>query len=107
MTGHCGHANKIVFLSATDLTLASDYPYPADFLAPLPAWPVKYACSQALAADSPLEALAAVAGSESSLVFCVNHTAVMYNGTDGTRRCFDIEQEFSECAGWSLSCGVW
>jgi dipeptidyl-peptidase-2 len=69
-----------------------DYPYPADFLAPLPAWPVKYACEQALAAPSTLEALAAVA-------------AVMYNGTDGTRHCFDIEQEFVECADQS-GCGT-
>ena len=48
-----------------------DYPYPADFMAPLPAWPVTYACDNALLQPTPLDALREVAG-------------LMYNGTSGT-----------------------
>ena len=39
-----------------------DYPYPASFLAPLPAYPVTVACHSLLAAESRLHGLAQAAG---------------------------------------------
>ena len=48
-----------------------DYPYPTNFLAPLPAYPASYACQQAALAKTPLEALAVAA-------------SLPYNGTSGT-----------------------
>lgn len=67
-----------------------DYPYPANFMGKLPAWPVKAACGIMLddvdkKGASNMEALAAAVG-------------LLYNGTDGTKECFDIYDEFIECA---------
>jgi dipeptidyl-peptidase-2 len=69
-----------------------NYPYPADFMAPLPAWPLNYACEQTMLAETPLEALFAA-------------SALLYNGTSGTLPCFNIEEEFIECADQS-GCGT-
>ena len=66
-----------------------DYPYPADFLAKLPAWPVEASCHLILdemeRSNDALRALAVGAG-------------LLYNGTDGTKECFDIYSDFIECA---------
>lgn len=69
-----------------------DYPYPASFLAPLPAFPVRAACALLQNASSSLEGLAASAG-------------LFYNGTGGTLPCFDIYSEFIECAD-ATGCGT-
>ena len=61
-------------------------------MAPLPAWPVNFACTNALTQPTPMDALREVAG-------------LMYNGTSGTLSCFDIEAEFVECADQS-GCGT-
>lgn len=73
----------------------TDYPYPTNFLAPLPAWPVKAACSillDAAAEGQYLEGLAQAAG-------------LFYNGTGGSLPCFDIWTEFIECAD-QTGCGT-
>jgi dipeptidyl-peptidase II len=75
----------------TTLSMA-DYPYPADFLAPLPGYPVTYACTAALKQPDALSALAVVAG-------------LPYNGTSGDMTCFDIFTEYYECADQS-GCGT-
>lgn len=66
-----------------------DYPYPADFFGRLPAWPVKAACEimlgEALTSKDELQALANAAG-------------LFYNGTEGTKECFDIYEDFIYCA---------
>ncbi len=69
-----------------------DYPYPASFLAPLPAYPVRTACDLLLSGDTPIDGLAAAAG-------------LFYNGTNGTLPCHDIFQEFIECSD-PTGCGT-
>ncbi|KAL6058240.1 Dipeptidyl peptidase 2 [Balamuthia mandrillaris] len=70
-----------------------DYPYPTNFLAPLPAWPVKAACNTLLRyQDQPLKALALSAG-------------LFFNGTTSSVPCFDIYEEFVECAD-QTGCGT-
>ena len=69
-----------------------NYPYPTNFLAPLPAWPMKYACKVLLQNSDPLQALAQAAG-------------LFYNGTGGTLDCFDIYSEFVFCAD-QTGCGT-
>jgi dipeptidyl-peptidase-2 len=86
------HHLKLWAVNAFPTLGMCDYPYAADFMAPLPAWPVNYACTQALLAPNPLAALVEVA-------------SLMYNGTSGTLTCFDIESEFIECADQS-GCGT-
>ena len=55
------HLKGWVRNSFTSLAMV-DYPYPASFLAPLPAYPVTVACHSLLAAESKLHGLAAAAG---------------------------------------------
>ena len=74
-------------------TLAmGDYPYPTDFLAPLPGYPVKVACKMMASASSKLQGLADV-------------TAIVYNGTNGTLPCLDPDTEYIECAD-PTGCGL-
>lgn len=73
-----------------------DYPTPADFLAKLPAWPVRASCHLMLDemenSGNAMRALAVGAG-------------LLYNGTDGTKQCFDIYSDFIECADLT-GCGT-
>jgi len=69
-----------------------NYPYPANFLANLPAYPVKLACSLVLNSSTPLIGLAQAAG-------------LFYNGTDGKLPCYNITDEFTECAD-QTGCGT-
>ena len=69
-----------------------DYPYPTDFLAPLPAFPVQEACSSILAGSDRLAGLASAAG-------------LFFNGTQGHLPCFDIYAEYVECAD-PTGCGT-
>jgi len=70
-----------------------DYPYPTNFLAPLPAWPIRLSCQIVMQNQNrPLYGLAQAAG-------------LFYNGTGGTLSCFDIETEFIECAD-QTGCGT-
>ena len=74
-------------------TLAmGDYPYPTDFLAPLPGHPVNLACKMMASASSKVEGLAEV-------------TALVYNGTNGTLTCLDPDTEYIECAD-PTGCGL-
>jgi len=69
-----------------------DYPYPTNFLAPLPAYPMNYACNLLKQRQNNLLAgLAAAVG-------------LFYNGTAGTLACFDIFKEFIFCAD-QTGCG--
>ncbi|ETO08490.1 hypothetical protein RFI_28894, partial [Reticulomyxa filosa] len=77
------------------LTMAMvDYPYSADFLGSLPAWPVNVSCDILLTYQSnPLLALANAAG-------------MYYNASsDNTLECFNITAEFIECAD-QTGCGL-
>lgn len=47
--------------SFTSLAMV-DYPYPASFLAPLPAYPVNVSCNLLLSAENKLRGLAMAAG---------------------------------------------
>ena len=69
-----------------------DYPYPTEFLAPLPAYPVNAACKMLASATSKLEGLSAATG-------------LVYNGTNGTLSCFDPDTEYVEC-GDPTGCGL-
>ena len=59
-----------------------DYPYPTDFMAPLPGNPIKEACARADAAATMADGIREAAG-------------LLYNGTDPTqyKQCFDIYDE--------------
>lgn len=85
------HLKGWVRNSFTSLAMV-DYPYPASFLAPLPAYPVTVACRSLLAAQSRLHGLAQAAG-------------LFYNGTTGHLSCFNITSEFIECAD-PTGCGT-
>ncbi|KAJ7378643.1 Dipeptidyl peptidase 2 [Desmophyllum pertusum] len=69
-----------------------DYPYPTNFLAPLPGHPVNVACKIMASASSKLQGLADV-------------TAMVYNGTNGTLTCLDPDTEYIECAD-PTGCGL-
>eukprot|EP01084_Bolivina_argentea_P039889 73704_1 len=77
------------------LTMAMvDYPYAADFLGKLPAYPVNASCKLMLENKAnPMKALAAGAG-------------LYYNASyDNTLTCFNITAEFIECAD-QTGCGL-
>lgn len=56
----------------------TDYPYPTNFLQPLPAWPVKAACQ-------PI-----ISGSATDILSAVAQGAGVYYNTSGSQSCFDI-----------------
>ena len=64
-----------------------DYPYPTDFMAPLPGYPIKEACSRCANAESDGACIREAAG-------------LLYNGTDPTqyKTCFDIYDEYVYCS---------
>ena len=62
-----------------------DYPYPTDFLAPLPGRPVNLAYKMIARVSSKVEDLTEV-------------TALVYNSTNGTLTCLDPDTEYIECA---------
>ncbi|CAG5125800.1 unnamed protein product [Candidula unifasciata] len=66
-----------------------DYPYPASFMAQMPAFPVKVACQKILEASDPLKGLAAAAG-------------VLYNTSVP---CYDFKSEYIPCAD-PTGCGI-
>lgn len=68
-----------------------NYPYRANFLGNLPAWPVKVACKKAVETSDPLE------GAYFS-------AALLYNAT-GDNQCFDIFDEYTYCSD-PTGCGV-
>jgi len=68
-----------------------DYPYPTNFVAPLPAWPVKVACKLMIQENQDL------------LNRFAQTVGVFYNGT-GNLPCFNISAEFFQCADAS-GCG--
>jgi lysosomal Pro-X carboxypeptidase len=62
-------------------TAMTDYPYPTNFIEPLPAWPVKVSCRAVLEADSDMDGLVAAMG--------------VYYNSSGTKQCFDYTHPFS------------
>ncbi|XP_006823122.1 dipeptidyl peptidase 2-like, partial [Saccoglossus kowalevskii] len=85
------HVNGWIRNSLTNLAMF-DYPYPTTFLVPVPAYPVKVACSYIMNSSDPLVGLVQAAG-------------LYYNGTKGSLKCFDVDTEFVECAD-PTGCGV-
>lgn len=71
------------------LFLFLDYPYPTNFEAPLPGFPVNVSCHLMQHEPNPLRMLAVGAG-------------MYYNGSNG---CFDIYADFVECAD-KTGCGT-
>lgn len=69
-----------------------DYPYPTDFMANLPTYPVKAACNCLLTEEDSVIGLAKASG-------------LFYNGTNGSLKCFDIFAEYTECAD-PTGCGT-
>lgn len=57
----------------------ADYPYPADFLMPMPAWPVEVACEQLAATKESSGLLAGLAAA-----------AAVYYNYEGTSTCNDV-----------------
>uniref|UniRef100_T1JJP3 Uncharacterized protein n=1 Tax=Strigamia maritima TaxID=126957 RepID=T1JJP3_STRMM len=68
-----------------------DYPYPTNFMAKLPAFPVKVACTKMADAKTTVEGLKDIAG-------------MIYNGS-GDSTCNDIWTQFVECAD-PTGCGL-
>eukprot|EP01127_Copromyxa_protea_P002466 TRINITY_DN1234_c0_g1_i4.p1 TRINITY_DN1234_c0_g1~~TRINITY_DN1234_c0_g1_i4.p1 ORF type:complete len:256 (-),score=32.66 TRINITY_DN1234_c0_g1_i4:319-1086(-) len=76
----------ILWIQTSFGTLAQlNYPYPSNFLAPLPAYPAKVACDILMNSSSPVHAIIEISN-------------LLYNGTQAPISCFDIYSEFTGCA---------
>merc|ERR1719242_1032224 len=84
--------NHLILWARNAFVLLSmlDYPYPTDFLGPLPGWPVKVSCN-AMLETGGLDGLREA-------------VAPAYNAT-GELTCFDIYAEYIECAD-QTGCGT-
>ncbi|KAK6196060.1 hypothetical protein SNE40_001356 [Patella caerulea] len=69
-----------------------DYPYPTNFMSEIPAFPVDKSCGFMVNTTDIVAGLAQI-------------SALFYNGTNGKLPCFDIWEEYVECADPS-GCGV-
>ena len=87
--------------SAFGTMVMVDYPYATDFVAPLPAWPINYACDQAAAAreahaDDPLADL-----------WATSAAAMVYLNFNNQLECIDVSpkpepNEGLDDNGWSV-----
>jgi len=68
--------------SAIVIEAMLDYPYPTDFMAQLPGYPIEAACKLVADADTPADGIREAAG-------------LLFNGTDPDKykECFDIYNE--------------
>ncbi|CAH1785139.1 unnamed protein product [Owenia fusiformis] len=82
--GDLNHLSLYVRNAFTSLAMM-DYPYPTDFLAPLPAYPIKAAAEMLVNGSTPLDGLAAA-------------TALFYQYSDKEKKCYNISELFIECA---------
>jgi len=85
-------ANHLILWARNAFVLLSmlDYPYPTDFLGPLPGWPVRVSCENMMKYDGLIGLREAVAPA--------------YNAS-GDKPCFDIYAEYIECAD-QTGCGL-
>jgi lysosomal Pro-X carboxypeptidase len=86
--GQQGKLYDFIYSAITYMAMV-DYPYPSNFLIPLPAWPVKAACAAAASITDPVAAVRAV----------IN----VYYNTTGDQKCFDILGSASptlDSGGW-------
>ncbi|ESO86331.1 hypothetical protein LOTGIDRAFT_235397 [Lottia gigantea] len=69
-----------------------DYPYPTNFMGQFPAFPVDVSCSYIVNSTDLVSSLGQM-------------VALFYNGTNGSKKCFDIWTEYVACADPS-GCGL-
>lgn len=70
--------------SAFGMMVMVDYPYASDFVAPLPAWPVNYACEQAANAVRNHKV------SQFASVYGIAAAGNVYFNYDGSSECLDL-----------------
>ncbi|XP_055959057.1 dipeptidyl peptidase 2-like isoform X1 [Patella vulgata] len=88
-----GYNHMVGWIRNAFVSLAMfDYPYPTNFESELPAFPVDKSCDFMVNKDDLVKGLAQI-------------TALFYNGTNGKLPCFDIWEEYVECADPS-GCGL-
>ncbi|KAK3707982.1 hypothetical protein QZH41_010717, partial [Actinostola sp. cb2023] len=78
------------WLSETWTNLAMvDYPYAANFLEPLPAWPIKVTCSKLQDSDLP----------DAKLLGAIADAVGVYYNSSGKTKCFDTAQQAVSALG--------